>query len=244
MIKIYCLYFEGKYTPEYVNRLYRSIKRNCAVNTHFVCYSDTEVECDELIPLPKDTPIKAHWFKLQFFDKTFTGPGKIIVMDIDQVVVSDITDMITYPVGRNKLVSYQKWWSTPTTIINGGWYKFNAGDFQCVWDKYISDPEKWQLHYFNTGVVHYKYFGEQNFVQDTVLENGGQIVTMPGQWVAKITHDKDNNEKIQRQYVATFNQMYMFLGDEWNPNVKIVHFANPDNDIHNCSQEWIDRYWK
>lgn len=232
MVKIFCLYFEGKYTPDYVEKLYNSIKRNCKVPIHFVCYSDTPVKCDELILLPSNTSIKQHWFKMQFFDKKFTGDGDIIVMDIDQVIISDITDMILYPVNDNELVSYCKWWGGDDLKINGGWYKFKAGSLQAVWEKFITDPEKWQLHYFINGTVHYRYFGEQNFVYDTCAENDISVATMPGEWVAKYTDDFDNNNKLNRQYIQAFDEMYMYLGDEFNPKIKIVHFANPSNTIH------------
>jgi hypothetical protein len=232
MVKIFCLYFEGKYTPDYVDKLYNSIKRNCKVDTHFVCYSDTAVKCDELIFLPKDSKVKQHWFKLQFFDKEFTGDGDIIVMDIDQVIISDITEMVTYPIKDNQLITYHKWWGGDEIRINGGWYKFKAGALQEVWEKFKQDPEKWQLHYFINGTVHYRYFGEQNFVYDTCIENNIDVETMPGQWITKYTNDPDNNNKLNRQYIKEFNEMYMYLGDEFNSNIKIVHFANPHNSIH------------
>lgn len=232
MIKIFCLYFEGKYTPDYVEKLYNSIKRNCKVPVHFVCYSDTNVKCDELIALPKDSKIKQHWFKLQFFDKEFTGDGDIIVMDIDQIIISDITEMVTYPVKDRQLITYHKWWGGEGIRINGGWYKFKSGELQSIWNKFNSDPEKWQLHYFLNGTVHYRYFGEQNFVYDTCIENSIDVVTMPGQWVTKYTLDDDNNNKLNRQYIQAFDEMYMYLGNEFNPNIKIVHFANPENSVH------------
>ena len=31
---------------------------------------------------------------------------------------------------------------------------------------YIRSPKDWQLNYYLKGVVHYKYFGEQNFVEE------------------------------------------------------------------------------
>ena len=128
MIKIFCLYFDGNYTPDYIEKLYHGLKRNCSVPFEFICYSDTEVVADRVIPLPKESVIQQHWHKLSFFDQQFTGEGDIIVMDIDQVIVSDVTEMIAWPVEDNELVSYQKWWtrSKQGLPINGGWYKFKA----------------------------------------------------------------------------------------------------------------------
>ena len=130
MIKIFTVYFEGKYRPDYVTKLYHSLKRNCKVPFEFICLSDTkEVEADRVIMLPKWSDIKIHWHKLKFFSPLFGGQQRgdeIIVMDIDQIIVGDITDMINYPVEENELVSYRKWWkkgnpnSGNTVALNGG----------------------------------------------------------------------------------------------------------------------------
>ena len=114
MIKICTLYFEGKYTPDYVDRLYNSLKRNCTIPFQFICYSDNpNVKADIVIPLPKETPIKQHWHKLTFFSPLFAyqNPGdEIIIMDIDQVIVGNVDEIIGHHVNKNELVSYRKWW--------------------------------------------------------------------------------------------------------------------------------------
>lgn len=245
MIKIYCLYFEGKYSTDYISKLHKGLKKNCTVPIEFICYSDSAVDADQVIFLPKNSPIQQHWHKLSFFDYNFTGEGDIIVMDIDQVIVNDITPMIEYPVEEGELVSYHKWWSrSPTSLpINGGWYKFKAGSLQCVWDKYNSDPEKWQLHYYNNGTVHYKYFGEQDFVYHTCVENDVKITQMPGQWVAKYDNDINLNTRYNVMYAERFNEDFMILGEELNENIRIVHFANFDNTIHEHPDEWIKEHW-
>lgn len=246
MIKVFCLYYEGKYTTKYISKLYNSLKRNCKVDFEFICYSDSKVKADRVIDLPKETLIKAHWHKLKFFDESFTGPGDIIVMDIDQIIVSDVTPMIDWKIEDNELVSYTKWWTKdPNQLpINGGWYKFRAGSMQYIWDKYNSDPEKWQMYYYNNSTVHYKYFGEQNFVHDTAVENGAKITRMPGSWVGKYDKKLDLNTRYNMWYADKFDADYMIMGDEIWPDLKVVHFANTDNTIHEHPDNWIRKYWK
>ena len=196
MIKIFCCFFQGEYTRNYVKQLYESVKDNYhgSEELEFICYSEDEkVKADRVIMLPKKSRIKAHWCKLNFFNPMFGDqkPGDdIIVMDIDQMVCGDLTEMITYQCGPNDLVSYESWWNRHkekgnTITINGGWYKFKSGNLQYVWDKFSSNIDKWQHYYYNKGVVHYQYYGEQNFVHDTVVENGGKIITMPEKWYSK-----------------------------------------------------------
>ena len=45
--------------------------------------------------------------------------------------------MINYPVKENELVTYKNW--SNGCPINGGWYKFKAGSFQYIWDKFNSN---------------------------------------------------------------------------------------------------------
>ena len=256
MIKIFCLYFQAldevykkpMYSTEYVEKLYNGFKKHCKVDFEFICYSDTPVKADKVIPLPKNSNIKRHWHKLKFFDKEFTGEGDIIVLDIDQVIVNDITEMVNYPVSDNELVSYQKWWTTSkeNIPINGGWYKFKAGSLKFVHDKYMSNPEKWQTHYFNNRTVHYKYYGEQNYVEDCCKRNGVKITHMPGEWVCKLNSEKDRNTFNTMRYMELFDKDYMVL-DEPHPDIKIVHFAGAEEEdtIHDYEDKfgWIKDNW-
>ena len=244
MIKIFCLYYEGKYNTDYVANLYNSLKKHCDVDFEFVCYSDSDVLADKVIPLKQNGIIKEHWYKLHFFDKNFTGEGDIIVMDIDQLIVSNITEMINWPVEENELVSYKKWWNkSPHTTINGGWYKFKAGSLDFVWKKYLINPVKWQEHYYKNMVVHFKYFGEQNFVEDTCREEGAKITHMPGEWVGKWTKDFERNLTYQELYRDSFNEQFQVMGDEINPKLKIIHFSNPDNKIDVNYYNWVRKHW-
>ena len=128
-----------------------------------------------------------------------------------------------------------KWWSKNINSlpINGGWYKFKAGSLQCVWDKYNSDPEKWQLHYYNNGTVHYKYFGEQDFVYHTCIENGVTITQMPGQWVVDYpdvplpNYRQANQQKIPDLVSCVYflwrGQHCMYVGQTKNLRKRLTH---------------------
>tara|TARA_Y100000004_G_scaffold197408_1_gene271936 strand:- start:2324 stop:3082 length:759 start_codon:yes stop_codon:yes gene_type:complete len=252
MIRICTVYFEGKYTPDYVEKLYNSLKRNCTLPFEFICYSDNpNVKADKVIPLPnpKYTDIKKHWHKITFFSPMFAGqePGDdMIIMDIDQVIVGNVDHIIGRPVGENELLSYKKWWgfTSDWLPLNGGFYKFKSGG-KCknLWDKFRENPEYWQLKYFKSMVVHYKYFGEQNFVYNRLKEFDIKLLTVPGQHVCKITSDKRQNMEVSLEYMKKYNTDYMIL-DKPHPNIRIVHFANPHTTIHESGFDWIKDYWK
>tara|TARA_Y100000004_G_scaffold70406_1_gene79139 strand:- start:693 stop:1820 length:1128 start_codon:yes stop_codon:yes gene_type:complete len=246
-IKICTLYFEGKYTPDYVEKLYNSLKRNCTLPFEFICYSDNpNVKADVVIPLIKHSGIKKHWYKLTYFNSLFANqkPGdEVIIMDIDQVIVNNIDDMIGYPVADNELVSYNKWWGGKPKL-NGGFLKFKSGSrCQIIWDTFIRAPEDWQLHYYKKGTVHYKYYGEQNYINAICDEHKINLTLMPPEWVCKLTNNKEEDNWNNLEYMRKFNKDYMIL-DKPHEDIKIVHFANPNANIHTSKYEWIKDYWK
>ena len=108
MLKICCVYFKGFYTPDYVSRLYRSLKKNSSIPFEFVCLSDTDVEADVVLPYNHYDKIKKHWHKLKFFSPNFAyqkPEDDIIVMDIDQVITGNVDDLLGYPVQDNELIT-------------------------------------------------------------------------------------------------------------------------------------------
>ena len=193
MIKICTVYFEGLYTPDYVSKLYRSLKRNTSIPFEFICLSDNpNVEADIILPYNKHSDIKLHWHKLKFFSSLFgyQKPGdEIIIMDIDQVITNNVDDLIGHPVAYNELVTYGVWWPSLMSI-NGGFYKFNSGNFNYIWDDFAETPEYWQMYYFRNKEVHFKYYGEQNYVNMKLHSKNMKITRTPEKWMCKYTDNK------------------------------------------------------
>ena len=255
MLKICTIYYDGFYTPDYVSKLYRSLKRNSTIPFQFICLSDNpNVEADIVLPYNHYSDIKKHWHKLKFFSPQFAdqNPGDdIIIMDIDQIVVGNVDDLIGHPVSDNELVSYGVWWNQkPNPFadrdplpINGGVYKFKSGSLKFVWDEFALNPEYWQLHYYKKGAVHYKYYGEQNYINAICDEYKVNLTLMPPEWVCKLTNDEDEDRHNNLEYMKKFNKDYMIL-DKPNDDIKVVHFANPNANIHTSKYSWIKDYWK
>lgn len=212
-----------------------------------------DVEADVKIKLPENTLIKKHWHKLKFFDSSFGSqePNEdIVVLDIDQVVVGDMSPILDIPIESHQLASYEKWDVEDLAIkLNGGFYKFKSGTKDYIYQKYISDPEYWQLHYFNTKVVSIPYYGEQNFVQDTIWENNEEIVLVPGKhfglYMGDLSHyyNRQYNMMWNMKYIHKFKCPYMYIKDMWHPNIRIVHFAHLLNQVELCEELWIKKHW-
>ena len=178
--------------------------------------------------------IKLHWHKLKFFSPQFAYQNPdddIIIMDIDQVITNNVDDLIGHKVNENELVTYDSWWSKDLKI-NGGFYKFKSGSLKFVWDEFALNPEYWQLHFYNEGTVHKKYYGEQNYVKWKILEHKAKLSKTPSQWIAKYTDDFAENLKLNQMYMQKFNTDFMILDKEVNEKLKVIHFTGVGRKIN------------
>ena len=233
MIKICTVYFDGFYTPDYVGNLYRSLLKNSTIPFEFICLSDTDVEADVVLPLKHDK-VKKHWHKLKYFSPHFANQkpdDDIIIMDIDQVITGNIDDLIGYPVLDNELITYGTWWENKLGI-NGGFYKFKSGSLDFVWNDFAKNPDYWQLHYYNSGEVHKKYYGEQNYVKWKILEHKAKLTTTPPEWVVKYTDNYKENLELNKMYMEKFNTDFMILDKEVNEKIKVIHFTGVGRKIN------------
>ena len=234
MLKICTVFFEGLYHPNAVSNLYRSLKENSSVPFEFICLADRGVDADVVLPYNKHSNIKLHWHKLKFFSPQFAyqNPGDdIIIMDIDQKIVGNVDDLLGHPVSENELVTYGQWWENKLGI-NGGFYKFKSGSLKFVWDDFALNPEYWQLHFYDNGTVHYKYYGEQNYVKLKVLEHKAKLTKTPSEWIAKYTDDYTENLKLNQMYMQKFDTDYMILDNQINEKLKVIHYAGPGRKIN------------
>ena len=88
-MKAYCIFYGTKYSYNLVVDLQKEFNK-CGVS----------LKCDYI----KDfSVIKEHWHKLKYFNN---ADEDTIIIDIDQIVVGDISEMINYPVKENELVTY------------------------------------------------------------------------------------------------------------------------------------------
>ena len=246
VLKICTVYFKGFYTPDYVSKLYRSLKRNTTVPFEFICLSDTkDVEADVILPYNHNSDIKKHWHKLKFFSPQFGGqkPGdEIIVMDIDQVITNNVDDLLNHPVEDNELVTYGQWWDNKLRL-NGGFYKFKSGSLKSIWDDFSLNPHFWQLNYYHKGIVHHKYYGEQNYVNWKVQTHNIKLTLTPREWLGRHSDNTMDNVELNKIYSKKFNTDYMIL-DDVNEKIKVVHFTGVGKTIHEHRDNFIKKYWQ
>ena len=94
MLNIVCFKWGDLFGPEYVNKLYNSIKRNTTIPINFICYTEdpTGVECETrefLEPLPY------WWYIIGLFNPAHGFKNKTIYLDLDTVITGNIDHILT-----------------------------------------------------------------------------------------------------------------------------------------------------
>lgn len=97
IITILCVRFGNKYGVDYVERLRNMIARHTTVPYELVCLTDdpTPVEGVRLILRKNEGYAKGWWHKVHMFDPQLPIDGRILYMDLDVVICSNIDRLTT-----------------------------------------------------------------------------------------------------------------------------------------------------
>ena len=96
---VVCLKYGNKYSAEYVNKLYNSVKRNLTVPFEFVCITEDSKGINPNIVI-KDLPITSGitgwWYKPFIFDPNINLEGTILFLDLDMIIFRNIDCLFTF----------------------------------------------------------------------------------------------------------------------------------------------------
>lgn len=181
--------------------------------------------------------IKLQWNKIYGMMLDIDEP--ICVMDIDVLLINDYKKIFEYPIERGEFVAMPGWWrdvpddEKTRFTINGGFYKYYPKDCKYILDKFMGQPEYWQRKYIEEGFTSGPINGEQHFIEDSVNE-GLKLVRLPNEWFCRMEARKKHFARhtlkdLNSMYKKVTGEPYMFLGGQFNPNIKFVHFTHMDN---------------
>lgn len=244
MINILTLKVEDKYSSEYVNRLYKSLKRNSTCNFNFYCYTEDSTGLDKnikIIPLVENNLVEKQWYKIDFHNMPWIS-GKCLILDIDYVILDNIDNILNWNLEKNHFGCNYRWWSNRVDecILSGGFQMFYQGTTKHLYDKFYEDPLYWQKYYVKIGQAEGPVNGEQNFIDHHLqLEREW----LPMEWFGKMCTG-GTMEYVQLAWMELIdNTSVFYMGDEFDDRVKMVHFSNSDNMIEQYEHEWIKEYW-
>ena len=163
----------------------------------------------------------------------------ICVMDIDVLLMGDYEKIFDYPIERGQFLAMPGWWRDTEKegySINGGFFKYYPKDCKYIYDKFMSDIHGWQRHYIDNEVTRGPVNGEQYFVEDSVKERL-ELKLLPNEWFTRwaVSEEIVNRSmtkwqvQITRKYQKLTGNDYIFLGGEFHPEIKFVHFTHRNN---------------
>lgn len=223
-MKVFCVRIGDKYGVEYEDYINRKL-------------SDYEVIW---IREPFRDDVALQWNKLLPMSLDIDEP--VCVIDIDLFLINDYKQVFDYPISHGEFLTINDWLSAnPYYPINGGFFKYYPKDAKYIFDKFVENPTYWQNFYIAKGIARGPVNGEQHFVYDSAKEQLN-IKTLPASWFTRwsvkesirhVAYDQWQHE-VSNKYTQTTGNQYLFLGDEFHPDVKIVHFTHSSNKPH----EW------
>jgi hypothetical protein len=167
-----------KYGPEYVNRLYAMVARHLRGAFRFVCLTDdasgvrTEVQCLPIPPLalPEGIPERG-WTKLTTFSADLHGlRGTALFLDLDVVIVGDITPFFEHP-GRFLIIHD---WKRPWRVTgNSSVYRFEIGAYPEALERFRQEHESIRARLRN----------EQAWLSE-YMQHQGVLGYWPREWCA------------------------------------------------------------
>ncbi len=180
MKTVICMKWGTLYGSEYVNRLYKAVRRNTTGEIRFLCFTDNRygiIDNVEIAPLPPiDLPPAdsvTGWRKISVWAHPLADlTGDLLFLDIDIVVTGNLDDLFTYRPGEFCVID--NWTQPGQNIGNTSVFRFPAKKYAYVFDDLMANTAKY-LREFRI---------EQQYVSAKIPEQ----VFWPAEWVISFKH--------------------------------------------------------
>ena len=179
---------------------------------------------------------KLQWNRLHLMNSDIKGP--ILTIDIDMLFINDYMEAINYPINRGEFLTAKSWWGNDSdgikSSLNGGFQKYYPEDCRYIYEEFVSRKEFWEEYYIKTGITTGPVNGEQFFMERMVNQRL-KLKYIPDNWFMRMEEDLSRTQLIKLN--AKYNGDWAYLGEEFNPDIKIVHFMTD-----NFNSRIIDKF--
>lgn len=198
-LNILCVYWRGTARPgwtdrtlavQYVNRLYQGIRRNLDTPFRFICLTNEPMPFVDGVEKRPLRPLS--WVgclpKLNVHDPSLGLAGRVLVFDLDTVIVGDLADIAGYD-GPFITRAWFKGIQRGVWLSGGDLLGFEAGETSWLWDKASSNP----------GMVERFTGGRERFVyREWVDDLRYWQRELPGQVISYKRHVQNNKGTSER----------------------------------------------
>lgn len=102
-LTVACVWVKGHvpFTAQYVRKLQQMVQRSVKRPHRFVCLTDRPqlIKGIDAIRIPSPAGIKGWWSKIQLFNPANGLSGRILYLDLDVLVLNDLSEIIDFPSG-------------------------------------------------------------------------------------------------------------------------------------------------
>jgi hypothetical protein len=146
-ITVLCVRFGTKYGPEYVEKLRNMVARHLTVPYEFCCLTDdqTPIEGVTSIVRPNEGYPKGWWHKVHMFDPNLGLKGRVLYMDLDVIIHSNINKLIANQ--GNQFLGirdFNRKFNPTWNILNSSVMSWPAGLHPDIYTVFKTDPKKAQ----------------------------------------------------------------------------------------------------
>lgn len=184
-VNVVCIKWGPAYDAEYINILYRMIKRNTSYGVNFYCFTDETEGLDseiKIFDLPVlDTlkeyqTIHAYRKEAGLCDDNLAGlkNQRVFFFDLDIVIIDNLDELFDYP-ESDRFYIIKDWNSRNENVGQASCYSWVVGTLGHV-KKYFEEHPK--------EVVDKYFTASQEFLSDKVIEKYGQLNFWPERWFA------------------------------------------------------------
>jgi hypothetical protein len=193
---VICMKWGKVFGPEYINRLYRGVRRHVRGDLRFLCVTDDamgirpEVEIIDYKPEPFDAALRAAIAKaprhgpmqkitMQRPDLVRDLNGPLLSLDVDVVVTGPLDELFKFAPGK---VCMRRVWTTPSRRVglgNGSACRFDPKLHGYLYDDMAKDTEACVLRANGS---------EQSYISWSAYDHG-DLQHFPDEWCASFKYD-------------------------------------------------------
>lgn len=203
-----------KFSPEYVNCLFRGVRRNITGNFRFICFTEdttglvngVEVQPLPELNLPSHLPERG-WRKLTLFQERLADlTGPVLFLDLDVVIAESLDPFFEVP-GEFRII--RDWNLQGKNIGNSSVFRFEVGRHTDILSDFLAKGEEIRARVRN----------EQAYLSECMLRKG-LLKYWDDSWCLSF----------KKHYMRRFPLGY-FVQPKRRPGTKIIVFhGNPNPD--------------
>ena len=232
-MNIVCLKWGDKYGPEYVNRLYSGVNRNCSIPFKFICFTDNDHGLNtniQTIPIDSSSlPVNQRgfqgwWFKLHLFENNNGLNGRVVYIDLDTVITGNIDHILQNTQGFVTLRDFYRGYppnQPPRDEVGSGLLAWDHNEHDYFYSEFMPSAEKLMPRYPG---------GDQMWIQDRQQERTYWQDHFPNQIVSFKAHCVPHRSRAK-------------VSSKLPHDARIVCFHGPPRPHEVAHHDWMKQHW-